>query len=159
MKTFVQHYVEMVVAMFAGMFVYMQVKMAFAGAAPMAEHGAAMAGNHMAASNVASVWDRVGSISMMELSMIVPMVLWMRFRGHSWRHGGEMSLAMVLPSVPFYAIDIAWPGTFGSMLSIWSHLAMCVGMLALMIVQRDMYMGKGHIAKDHVSGVGVTVAH
>ena len=164
MRAFVQHYVEMVIAMFAGMFAYMQVKMAFAGGASMAEHHATMSGDHVAtaataARDLASISDRLGTISMMELSMIVPMVLWMKFRGHSWRHGAEMSVAMVVPSIPFYAIDFAWPGTFGSSLSLWTHGAMLLGMLALMIVQRDMYMGHGHAAHDHSVETHVTVAH
>jgi hypothetical protein len=164
MRAFVQHYVEMVFAMFAGMFAYMQVKMAFSGSASMAEHHATMSGEHMAtaatsASDVASMWDRLGTVSMMELSMIIPMVLWMKFRGHSWRHGAEMSVAMVVPSIPFYAIDFAWPGTFGSSLSFWSHLAMLLGMLALMVYQREMYMGRDHDAHNHSVETHVTVAH
>lgn len=161
MKAFVQHYVEMVIAMFVGMIAYMQVRMAFAGGSSMAEHHAAMAGDRMgtAVGDVVSVWDRVGTTTMMELSMIIPMVLWMKFRGHSWRHGAEMSVAMVVPSLPFYVIDFAWPGTFGGSLSFWSHTAMLLGMLALMIVQRDMYMGHGHAAHDHSVDERVTVAH
>lgn len=32
--------------------------------------------------------------------MTVPMVLWMRHRGHSWERGGEMAAAMNLPLLP-----------------------------------------------------------
>jgi hypothetical protein len=48
---------------------------------------------------------------------------------------------------------------FGGTLSIWSHGAMLLGMLALMVVQRDMYMGHGHSAHDHAPDARVTVAH
>jgi hypothetical protein len=35
--------------------------------------------------------------------MSLPMVLWMRHRGHSWERGGEMVAATVLPVLPFLA--------------------------------------------------------
>ena len=50
---------------------------------------------------------------------------------------------MLFRSIPIYAIGLAWPEVFGGTLSIWSHGAMLLGMLALMVVQRDMYMGHG----------------
>jgi hypothetical protein len=159
MRKLIQHYVEMVIVMFAGMFAYMQVNMAFASPATMAEHHGAMASAATAAGGVASVWDRAGATAMMELSMLVPMVLWMKFRGHSWRHGAEMSAAMVVPSIPFYAIDFTWPGIFGGALSLWSHGAMMLGMLALMVFQRETYMGHGAAVRQHEAGPGVTVAH
>jgi flagellar biosynthetic protein FliP len=174
MKTFIQHYVEMVVAMFAGMFAWGQLKPILmppmpggAGAvekmgktaANMHEHGGAMASHGMAMGTDTSIWTSIGNISMMELSMIIPMVLWMKFRGHSWRHGAEMSAAMVVPSITIYAIGLAWPEVFGSTLSIWSHGAMLLGMLALMIVQRNMYMGHGRATHDQVPDARVTVAH
>ena len=174
MKTFIQHYAEMVIAMFAGMFAWGQLKpmlmppmpggagvVAQMGdaAAAMGEHGGAMASHGMAMGAGTPIWTSIGNISMMELSMIIPMVLWMKFRGHSWRHGAEMSAAMVAPSIPIYAIGLAWPEVFGGSLSIWSHGAMLLGMLALMVVQRDMYMGHVHAAHDHVPDARVTVAH
>jgi len=45
----------------------------------------------------------------MAFSMTVPMVLWMRYRGHSWERGGEMALAMNLPVLPvlgLYVFDV-----------------------------------------------------
>lgn len=36
----------------------------------------------------------------MAFNMTVPMVLWMRFRGHTWERGGEMAAAMNLPLLP-----------------------------------------------------------
>jgi amino acid transporter len=46
----------------------------------------------------------------MAFNMTVPMVLWMRYRGHSWERGGEMALAMNLPLlaalVLLYSLDL-----------------------------------------------------
>src|SRR2546428_11403551 len=33
----------------------------------------------------------------MALFMATPMVAWMRIRGHGWRHGFEMAVAMLVP--------------------------------------------------------------
>jgi hypothetical protein len=45
----------------------------------------------------------------MAFNMTVPMVLWMRYRGHSWERGGEMAIAMNLPLLPLlllYSLDL-----------------------------------------------------
>ena len=45
----------------------------------------------------------------MAFNMTMPMVLRMRYRGHSWERGGEMAAAMSLPVVPLllaYAFDL-----------------------------------------------------
>jgi flagellar biosynthetic protein FliP len=50
--------------------------------------------------------------SAMAFNMTVPMVLWMRYRGHSWARGGEMALAMNLPVLP--AFLLYWLGAIPS---------------------------------------------
>jgi hypothetical protein len=40
------------------------------------------------------------SLFVVTFNMTVPMVLWMRYRGHSWERGGEMAIAMNLPLLP-----------------------------------------------------------
>ena len=67
---FVLHFGEMVLAMMAGMLIYMPV----AGLIP-------------------TYLQQIG----MALFMAAPMVAWMRIRGHGWRHGFEMALAMLVP--------------------------------------------------------------
>jgi hypothetical protein len=45
----------------------------------------------------------------MAFNMTLPMVLWMRYRGHSWERSGEMAAAMNLPLTPLlvlYALDL-----------------------------------------------------
>ena len=45
----------------------------------------------------------------MAFNMTLPMVLWMRHRGHGWERIGEMTAAMNLPLLPllaFYSLDV-----------------------------------------------------
>ncbi len=129
----------MVIAMFAGMMAWGRLSAMLVGP------GGAM-GMHATEVTTAepSVMSLIGHITAMELSMITPMVLWMGYRGHSWRHGAEMSAAMVVPSIPVYAADLIWPGSLAGMTAMWSHGAMLLGMAALIIVQRDIYAGHDH---------------
>jgi hypothetical protein len=74
---FTRHLLEMVLAMLAGMAV-LSVALAALRESP----------------GYANLFVEYG---LMGASMAVPMVGWMRFRGHSWRDGGEMTAAMVVP--------------------------------------------------------------
>jgi uncharacterized membrane protein len=73
--------------------------------------------------------------------MVVPMVMWMRVRGCSWRDGPEMSAAMLLP----VAAILGLPGLGLSDALPWlancEHTAMLVGMLAFMLYRRERYTG------------------
>jgi hypothetical protein len=76
----------------------------------------------------------------MNVFMVVPMVLWMRARGHLWRHGVEMGAAMVISTaciillcragvtdvLPWFTTSLAGIAMFG-------------GMLGYMLYRRDMY--------------------
>ena len=139
MKRLIQHYLEMVIAMFAGMMAWGWLSaMLFGQGGAMGMHASEVIDAEQ------SVMSRIGGITAMDLSMIIPMILWMRYRGHSWRHGAEMSAAMVVAALPVYAAELIWPGAFGSMSAMWSHGAMLLGMAVLMIAQRDMYAGHDH---------------
>lgn len=82
--------------------------------------------------------------ALMGASMSAPMVAWMRYRGHSWSDGLEMTLAML---VPMFALVVPVelgvaryvPGLSEHSLMMLSHVAMIAGMLALMIYRRDRY--------------------
>ena len=94
---FLRHLLEMVVVMMLGMCVL--------GAAWGAFHELVFG------SAFADAWrDYVGSAAFaMAFNMTVPMVLWMRYRGHSWERGGEMATAMNLPLLPLlllYSLDL-----------------------------------------------------
>jgi hypothetical protein len=78
--------------------------------------------------------------------MAAPMVAWMRHRGHSWRDGGEMTAAMVVPMLaPALLVEfgVSVPGLTEGSLMLLSHGAMIGGMVALMAYRFECY------AHDH----------
>jgi hypothetical protein len=127
---FARHYLEMLVAMFAGMFVL---------GAPLA----ALLG--LAGIDVAA-WDTDARELMllgMAFTMSVPMGAWMRYRGHGWAPVWEMTAAMFVPS--FAAIGLLWGGLVESTdaLMVIQHIGMLASMLAAMLLRLDEYTGHG----------------
>ena len=77
---------------------------------------------------------------LMGVAMVVPMVAWMRHRGHSWSDGWEMSAAMLVPTFSLVLpaeLGVA-PGLSGSLMML-SHVTMVGGMVALVIYRWDHY--------------------
>jgi len=116
---FVMHYVEMLVAMFAGMLVIGMPLEAL--------------GLDIDAIELELLW--------MALIMSVPMVAWMHYRGHGWAPAGEMTAAMFVPS--FAAIALLWAGIIegGHTPMMIQHVAMFPAMLAVMLLRRSEYTG------------------
>ena len=86
------HFIEMMVVMMLGMMVL---------------GGAFGAIHEFVFGNVfADAWrDHVALAAFaMAFNMTLPMVLWMRYRGHTWERGGEMAAAMNLPLLPLLAL-------------------------------------------------------
>ena len=48
------------------------------------------------------------SLLVVAAGMTVPMVAWMRYRGHSWHSCAGMAAAMVVPVIPF--LCLVWFG-------------------------------------------------
>jgi hypothetical protein len=122
-RHFARHYVEMVVAMFAGMGVLLPPL----GMATRALFGVGLHGNPTL------------MISAMALTMTVPMVAWMRFRGHGWAPCADMTAAMVLPTLAVLAL--LWAdllGDVGTLLLI-EHAVMLPAMLVAMLLRRAEY--------------------
>jgi hypothetical protein len=123
---FIRHYAEMVVAMFLGM--------AVLGIPAGWALGAA-----------GSSWSELRSdapalmLLGMALTMTVPIVAWMRYRGHGWRANTEMSASMVLPTLAAIGLLAADVTSDIGMLLVVEHLAMLVGMLAAMLLRLDEY--------------------
>lgn len=86
--------------------------------------------------------DPVTSALVMTLTMTVPMVLWMRVRGHGWGRSGEMGAAMVIPSVAIVALAVAGmiprAGLAGAVM-----YPMLPAMLVLMLYRRAEYAHTG----------------
>ena len=88
----------------------------------------------------ADAWrDYVGLAAFaMAFNMTVPMVLWMRYRGHSWERGGEMATAMNLPLLPLlllYSLDlIPAPAVLGLQM-----MLMIPAMVLAMLYRKEEY--------------------
>jgi hypothetical protein len=122
---FIRHYVEMVVAMFAGMFV-------LGGAAVL-----------LLGLDSNRLFDDAPELGLtgMAITMTVPMVAWMRHRGHGWGASWEMSASMFAPT--FLAIALLWTGTLDSGHAAMGiqHVVMFPAMLAVMFLRLDEYTG------------------
>ena len=67
------------------------------------------------------------------LFLIIPVVAWMIFRDHGWRHSVEMAIAMITPMAAIVVLgqlagspNLLWLLTSG-------YPAMCLGMLVYML--------------------------
>jgi hypothetical protein len=116
------HLAQMVIAMYAGMAVYMQFAPALMGPGDLRYAG-------------------------MVVSMLVPMVALMRLQHHSWRMTNEMAISMAAPMVICVALVrlglcplipfLTWL-TAANVYAV-AHQAMLLGMIAVMIYRHRMY--------------------
>ncbi|MEO6089755.1 MAG: hypothetical protein ABIQ18_42275 [Umezawaea sp.] len=114
---FARHFLEMVVAMVAGMIVLGPVwSFAWPGLSGMV----------------------TAHVLVMATNMSLGMALWMRIRRHGWASIAEMSAAMYVPFLvllPFY-----WTGVLSEMaLMAAGHVLMLPAMLAAMLRRRHEY--------------------
>ena len=86
-----------------------------------------------------ALWPAVDSddttlmLGRMAATMTLPMIPWMRWRGHGWQPSGEMALAMVVPSLAAIAIlEAGMLESVGLLMTI-EHVAMLAGMFAVML--------------------------
>ena len=127
---FIRHYLEMVVVMFLGM--------AVLGIPAGWALGAA-----------GSSWDELNThapalmLLGMAVTMTVPMVAWMRYRGHGWRANTEMAASMVVPTLAAIGVLAAGAMSIGALLVV-EHVAMLLGMLAAMLLRPDEYTHHAH---------------
>jgi hypothetical protein len=124
---FTRHLLEMVMAMMAGMAV-LGVAIWVLGEPP-------------------SYSNPLVEYGLMGASMAAPMVAWMRYRGHSWSDGLEMTVAMLAPILALVLpveLGVAVPGLSEGSLMMLSHVAMIGGMVVLMIYRWDHYAHGAH---------------
>jgi hypothetical protein len=127
---FRRHFVEMLIAMAVGMFVGTAIFLL----------GVGMTFDEATAKRPTAI------LIVMALSMTVPMVGWMRFRGHPWERCAEMAAAMVVPLGPFLAL--VWSGaTETAQCGIYCALTV-PAMYIAMRYRRDDY------EHDHAGGHG-----
>lgn len=121
---FLRHYIEMVAAMFVGMAVL----------------GAAVRGIlALAGLEFPAQYPELTSLEM-ALNMSIGMVVWMRYRGHSWVSTLEMAGAMFVPA--FVLFPLLWLGVIsGESLLALEHMAMLPLMFLVMLRRRSEYGG------------------
>ena len=78
------------------------------------------------------------AVLVMGVNMTVPMVAWMRHRGHSWQSSAEMGVAMFAPAIPVIALLRADVIAFAAVCGLYCGLMMAT-MLALMGYRRGEY--------------------
>ena len=124
-KHFIRHYVEMVVAMFAGMF---------------ALGGAALLILGLDSNRLFEDSPEL-ALTGMALTMTIPMVAWMRHRGHGWPASWEMTASMFVPTL--VAIALLWIGALESGHTAMGiqHVIMFPAMLGVMFLRLDEYTG------------------
>ncbi len=130
-RTFARHYLEMVIAMLAGMFVLGGAFAVLLG---------------LVGVDVGDWTTEALELLLlgMAFTMIVPMMAWMRYRGHGWTPTWEMAGAMLAPSVA--AIGLKWAGLVedsDALLTI-EHVAMFALMLVAMLLRLDEYTHSHH---------------
>jgi hypothetical protein len=123
-RHFIRHYLEMVIAMFVGMAVL----------------GGALQGIlALAGWEFPSQFPELASL-VMALEMSIGMVVWMRYRGHSWVSTLEMAGAMFVPAIVLF--PLLWLGFIsGDSLLAIEHVAMLPLMYLVMLLRRSEYGG------------------
>jgi hypothetical protein len=120
-RDFARHYVEMVVVMLAGM-----------GLLAVPARWA-----------TGAVWSDVDDptlmLARMAGTMTLPMIPWMRWRGHGWQPCLEMAAAMIVPAIGVIALLEA-----GVIEAVWllmtlEHVAMFIAMFVVMIARPQEY--------------------
>lgn len=122
---FTRHYLEMVVAMFAGMLVL----------------GVPLEGVlRLFGTSSGEIERSAPAVMLLEMAIImtVPMVAWMRHHGHAWRPCHEMAASMFLPTLA--AMLLLWTGAVGfTMAMALEHTIMLPAMLVAMLLRVDEY--------------------
>ncbi len=75
----------------------------------------------------------------MGISMTVPMVAWMRHRGHGWRPSNEMAASMMVPTAGVVGLLGAGLVTDVGTLLMIEHVVMFPAMLVAMLLRSDEY--------------------
>jgi hypothetical protein len=129
-RHFIRHYVEMLAAMFLGM--------AVLGTPALIVLDAAGVSSPELRSDAPALL-----LLGMGVTMTVPMVAWMRYRGHGWAASNEMAASMLVPTAGVIALlGAGLVDDVGTLLGI-EHVVMLPSMLVAMLLRRDEYSHAG----------------
>jgi hypothetical protein len=81
----------------------------------------------------------------MAFNMTLPMVAWMRYRGHSWERGGEMAAAMFLPALPL--LVLLWVGLMSAHWVLPLQMVLMLPSMILAMLYRVDEYGQPHVAQ------------
>ena len=136
-RNFIRHYLEMVAAMLLGM-----VALGVPALLALGTFGVSRS----------ELYDDAPTLALlgMAVAMTVPMVAWMRHRGHGWAPCADMTAAMFLPTLA--VLVPLWAGLTDDVhaLMMVEHIAMGPAMLVAMLLRRDEYTGAhdGHAMRS-----------
>jgi hypothetical protein len=127
-RDFARHYVEMVVVMLVGMgLLALPARWVTDAVLPGIDGD-----------------DPTLMLARMAATMTLPMIPWMRWRGHGWRPCLEMAAAMIVPATGVIALlEVGVVETVWLLMTL-EHVAMFGAMFAVMIARPDEYShGRG----------------
>jgi hypothetical protein len=120
-RDFARHYVEMVVVMLVGMGVL------------------ALPARWATGAVWADVDDPTLMLARMAATMTLPMIPWMRWRGHGWQPCLEMAAAMIVPAIGVIALlEVGVVETVWLSMTV-EHAAMFIAMFIVMIARPQEY--------------------
>jgi flagellar biosynthetic protein FliP len=89
--------------------------------------------------------DALAQYAWMAVAMSVPMVAWMRYRGHRWPDCWAMTAAMVVPMGALVGlVALGWLPLTPMDLMMGTHVAMIGGMVILMLARWRTYAHAAH---------------
>src|SRR4051794_4003913 len=138
LRPFARHYLEMVLAMVLGM--------AALGVPATAALG-------VAGISMSELHHELPALMLlgMAVTMTVPMVAWMRYRGHGWAASNEMAASMFIPSFAVVGLLAAGAVTDLGVLVTIQHVVMLPAMLVAMLLRVDEY-ASGHLHSSPHNG-------
>jgi hypothetical protein len=136
-RHFARHYVEMLVAMVLGMVVLGTPATLALGAAGM---------------SMSELHNDFPALMLfaMAVAMTVPMVAWMRYRGHRWQPTLEMAASMIIPTLVAIALLATAVLSFDALMGL-EHVAMLLGMLVAMLLRLDEYTSHAHPTRTAIA--------
>ena len=79
----------------------------------------------------------------MAATMSIPMVAWMRYRGHRWQPTLQMAASMIIPTLVAIALLATAVLSCGVLMGL-EHVAMLLGMLVAMLLRLDEHPRHAH---------------
>ena len=93
------------------------------------------------------------SVLVVSLILTLPMIVWMRFRGHAWRATLEMASTTMILGTGLIVLGQLGILRKGDMFEWLTRLA-CPAMIIPMLFRLDLYTGHHHAGRQHLAHAG-----